>query len=157
MAYGGFWRRFAAGFVDLLVFLFPNAALRALIGLPSMLAPRPMEDADTARFIAMLAVGTLAGWLYCAGLESSRWQGTLGQQLLDLRVATLEGHRVSLARASARYFAQFFSYALCGTGFLFNLWTPRRQTLHDLLSGCVIVRPAASAQARLADASGRAG
>ena len=53
----------------------------------------------------------------------------------------LEGRRISFARATARYFGQILSALICGVGYLFNLWTSRRQMLHDLIAGCVIVRP----------------
>ena len=140
--YGGFWRRLAATFVDSLLFLFPDATARALMGLPSLFSLRPIEDTDQGRLLGLFAAGLAASWLYCALLESSRWQGTLGQQLLGLRVTTLSGRRVSFARATGRFVAQWLSWALCGVGYLFNLWTARRQTLHDLVSGCVLARPA---------------
>ncbi len=143
--YGGFWRRFAAGCVDALVLFFPNAILRELSGLPSPLSLRPLPDDMLGRSLMMTAIMTLVTWWYCARLESSHWQGTLGQQLLGMRVTDLAGRRISFLRATARYFGQWLSLLLCGVGYLFNLWTSRRQTLHDIVAGCVIVRPNAAA------------
>jgi uncharacterized RDD family membrane protein YckC len=139
--YAGFWRRFAAAFVDGLILFFPNAILRVLAGLPGPLSLHPLDEAQFGRSLAMTATMTLVYWWYCARLESSHWQGTLGQQLLGLRITDLHGGRISFARATGRYFAQWLSMLLCGLGYFFNLWTSRRQTLHDLVAGCVFVRP----------------
>jgi uncharacterized RDD family membrane protein YckC len=145
MRYAGFWRRFAAMFVDGLVLFFPDAIMRVLMGLPTALSMQVPRDDYSGRLAVALAVSTAAWWLYCGLLESSRWRGTLGQQLLGMQVGDLAGRRVSFGRASARYFAQWLSVLICGLGYLFNLWTPRRQTLHDMVSGCVLFVPAPEA------------
>lgn len=139
--YAGFWRRLAAMFVDGLVLFFPNAILRMLAGLPTPLSLHPLRDDLFGRALAVTATLTLIYWWYSARLESSRWQGTLGQQLLGLKVTDLHGRRISFLRATGRFFASSLSVLLCGFGYAFNLWTSRRQTLHDLVAGCVFVRP----------------
>ena len=48
--------------------------------------------------------------------------------------------RISFGRATGRYAAQWVSALLCGLGYLLNLWTRRRQTLHDLAAGCLLAR-----------------
>jgi uncharacterized RDD family membrane protein YckC len=45
----------------------------------------------------------LMGWLYFAGSESSIWQASIGKHVLGLRVASLEGQRISFKCASLRY------------------------------------------------------
>jgi uncharacterized RDD family membrane protein YckC len=139
--YGGFWRRFASATVDGLILFFPDAILRVLAGLPSPLSLRALSEDQTGRSLGISLVMTLVWWWYCSRLESSRWQGTLGQQLLGMRVTDLSGRRISFLRATGRFFAQWLSVLLCGFGYLFNLWTSRRQTLHDLVAGCTLVRP----------------
>ena len=77
-----------------------------------MLAGLPLDyfrtpsDVHTGRMLLMVVISAVIEWNYSARLESSRWRGTLGQQLFDLRVADAAGRRVSFARASGRYFAQ---------------------------------------------------
>ena len=87
-----------------------------------------------------LLVNAGIGWLYCALLESSPAQGTLGQQLMNLRVCDDRLRRVSFARATGRHVAQYLSALTLGLGYLVNLWTKKRQTLHDLAAGCVLAR-----------------
>jgi uncharacterized RDD family membrane protein YckC len=135
--YAGFWRRFATGLVDGVVVFFPISIARVLLGDDPFSAGTPWDDPSALRG-ALVNVGFW--WIYCAALECSGAQGTLGQQLLGLRVFDGRFRRISFARATARHFAQWLSVFTCGLGYLVNLWTKKRQTLHDLVAGCVIVR-----------------
>ena len=135
--YAGFWRRFFTGLVDGLVMFFPTAIVRVLFGENALSTASPITDPAALR---ALIVNLLLYWIYCAALESSAAQGTLGQQLLGLRVRDLQLRRISFVRATARHFGQWLSLFTCCVGYLLNLWTGRRQTLHDLVAGCVIAR-----------------
>jgi uncharacterized RDD family membrane protein YckC len=135
--YAGFWRRFATGLVDGLVLFFPVAIVRVFLGDDVFGTANSWTEPAALR-------GTLVNvffyWIYCATLESSGAQGTLGQQLLGLRVRDGRLRRISFWRATARHFAQWLSLFTCCVGYLLNLWTSRRQTLDDLVAGCVIAR-----------------
>ena len=135
--YAGFWRRFFTGLVDGLVMFFPCAIVRVLFGENALSTANPWTDPAALRGTI---VNLLLYWIYCAALESSGAQGTLGQQLLGLRVRDVHLRRISFFRATARHFGQWLSLFTCCIGYLLNLWTSRRQTLHDLVSGCVIAR-----------------
>ena len=135
-AYAGFWRRAAAVLLDSLVMFFPLATMRVVSGLDMMGEWNP--DSTTWWVLSWLEVAF--GWLYGALLISSSARGTLGLQVMDLQVCGLHGQRVSFGRATWRYFAQFLTVATLGIGYLMQLFTPRRQTLHDLVSGTVVVR-----------------
>lgn len=136
--YAGFWRRAVASLLDNVLLFFPIAIARALVGAPVMNQPMFTED-GTQSVINLGAI--LLGWLYCALQESSAAGGTLGQRTMGMRVTDVDGRRLSFARATGRYFAQVFTLLTCSLGFLFQLWTARRQTLHDLASGCVFTVP----------------
>ncbi len=133
--FAGFWRRFAATLVDGTILWFPPSILRVALGMP--LLDTSGSSSDEELFITLLTL--VLCWFYAALLESSARQATLGQQLLGIRVMDVEGRRITFGRATGRYFGQLLSAVLCGVGYLFNLWTSRRQTLHDLVSGCVLV------------------
>ena len=134
--YAGFWRRFAAFMLDNLLLFFPLGIARALMGLP---VSGYGGDTGDMREAAISVCGLLLSWLYCALQESSAAGGTLGQRALGMRVTGVQGRRISFGRASGRYFAQLLTLLTCSTGYLFQLWTARRQTLHDLASGCVFI------------------
>lgn len=136
LRYGGFWRRLATGIVDGIVLFFPFAIVRVLMG-GDVWGAGGLWANDAWRWSL---VNGLLGWLYCALLESSPAQGTLGQQLLGLRVCNYRLGRVGFGRATGRHFGQVLSALTCGLGYLVQLFTKRRQTLHDLIAGCVLVR-----------------
>jgi len=145
--FAGFWRRLSACLVDSILLYFPASTLRVILGLPLL---RMRDDWSDPRVLEAQCFAIAMAWLYCSLFESSRTRGTLGQQLLGMQVTDVEGRRISFARATGRHWAQWLSVFICGVGYLLNLWTSRRQTLHDLVAGCVVVRtgePAAGAHA----------
>ena len=87
------------------------------------------------------AVGLLAAAAYFILLDSSQKQGTWGKQIMGIRVTDLEGRRVSIGRATARFFAKcFLSNCTCGIAFLMPLFTEKKQTLHDMICGCLTLK-----------------
>ena len=68
-------------------------------------------------------------------------RGTLGMQVMDLHLTDLNGDQVSFGRAAGRYLATILSIVTFGIGYLMQLFTSRRQTLHDVVAGTVVVRP----------------
>jgi uncharacterized RDD family membrane protein YckC len=152
LQYAGFWRRFAAVLVDSIVLWFPSAAVRVVLGL------NPLALFETGSPAAWTSAGFefLLGWLYAALTISSSARGTLGHQLMDLQVTDLHGNRISFAHATGRYLAQILTLFTFGIGYLIQLLTPRRQTLHDLVSRTVVVRSRHGAAAPHAQMPGMA-
>ena len=137
VTYGGFWRRFSAAVLDSMILFFPAAIVRVLLGLSAT----GMFDPDTpASWVAGLFEFALDG-LYATLFLCSSARGTLGMQVMDLHVTDLQGDRIGLARSAGRYFAQLLSIVTFGIGYLIQPFTARRQTLHDLFAGTVVVRP----------------
>lgn len=85
--------------------------------------------------------------LYFAVFPATPLQGTPGKRLLGLRVADTKGARIGLVRAIVRFLASVPSIALGFIGVLAMDWTPRRQALHDLVAGTIVVRRRASLEA----------
>lgn len=75
---------------------------------------------------------------YWIVLEASPLQGSLGKWVMGLRVRTVEGHRLTLRQSVWRNFTRFFSLVPLGFGYLFILFSPTRQALHDSLSHTVL-------------------
>ncbi len=87
----------------------------------------------------MTLVGLVWSWLYAAGLESSRWQGTIGKQWVGLKVCDYEGERITFLRASGRHFAKYLSTLTCFLGFFMAWFGSRHLALHDRLSGTRVI------------------
>jgi uncharacterized RDD family membrane protein YckC len=143
--YAGFWRRFLASFVDGLVVGFVYYVLSNVLSgiLTLVLSP----DDSTASFLramliwlaVSLTVAVVVDWLYFAIFESSTWQATLGKRALGVVVTDLAGERISFGRATGRHFAHYLS-SIFLIGFLIQPFTARRQALHDLIAGTLVVR-----------------
>ena len=151
--YAGFWLRFVAHMIDslllgvvFLVLLVPLFLLTGLGGLLHSINPdHPPDPAVAAAFassIALIIVGSVAaGWLYNAYFESSDWQGTVGKKVMNVVVTDLQGNRISFARASGRFFAKLISGLIpFGIGYILAGITEKKQALHDMIAGCLVLR-----------------
>jgi uncharacterized RDD family membrane protein YckC len=136
VSYGGFWRRLVAVLLDSILLWFPSATIRVVLGLDPFGVFDPQSP---TAWIAACAEYALGG-AYAVLLIRSSMRGTLGLQVMDLQVTDLHGGRVSFLRAAWRYLAQLLTLVTFGVGYLLQLVTPRRQTLHDMVSGTVVVR-----------------
>jgi uncharacterized RDD family membrane protein YckC len=83
--------------------------------------------------------GILLPWLYYAGMESSEHQATLGKLALNIRVTDIEGHRIGFLRATVRHIAKILSGMLLMIGYIMIAFTAKKQGLHDLIAGCLVV------------------
>lgn len=97
---------------------------------------------------ALIAIGSLLGSLlsfaltlaYFVGYETSAKQGTWGKQILGIKVTDLSGRRISTGQAVGRFFAKIITGLTCGIGYLMPLFTDKKQTLHDLICGCLALK-----------------
>jgi uncharacterized RDD family membrane protein YckC len=88
----------------------------------------------------LAAIRTVLNWLYFSLLESSSWQATLGKKALGLEVTDLAGRRISFGRATGRFFAKYISAIILMIGFLMAAFTEKKQALHDILAGTLVIR-----------------
>lgn len=142
VSYAGFWRRCVSVALDSLLLFFPAATVRVFMGVPAL--PDLFSPAPTPP--AAMATEMLMGLFYVAVLVSSPARATLGMQVMGLELTDLRGARIGFGRAMVRWFAQVLDLVTLGIGYLIMLFTPRRQTLHDLVTGTVMVRAHAPAR-----------
>jgi uncharacterized RDD family membrane protein YckC len=150
VAYAGFWLRFVAFIIDQLLLYFvgmilflPFAASMST-GMRGMMTGRPPDVQTLFPMIhAMLRLALLRmviHWLYYSLLESSAWQGTLGKKALGLEVTDLDGNRISFGRATGRFFAKIISSIILFIGYIMAGFTEKKQALHDILAGTLVIR-----------------
>jgi uncharacterized RDD family membrane protein YckC/Tfp pilus assembly major pilin PilA len=135
--YAGFWKRFAAASLDLMILIVPMF----VPGIVVALVTGPKSIATLAADLSTLGVL----WLYFAIMESSSKQATLGKIAFGMRVVDLDGDRISFVRASARFFAKILSALSLAVGFLMAAVTRRKQALHDIVASCLVVNVDATA------------
>ncbi|MEX0602378.1 MAG: RDD family protein [Bacteroidota bacterium] len=158
MSYAGFWKRFVAYCIDVIILGVATfvifVPILALIGIGAASSMESMEymdedqlsDEGAAMMIALfgaymftVVVAFVAGWLYFALMESSAKQGTLGKMALSIVVTDLNGNRLTFGRATGRYFGKILSGAIFYIGFIMAGFTEKKQALHDMIAGCLVV------------------
>jgi uncharacterized RDD family membrane protein YckC len=65
---------------------------------------------------------------------------TLGKRVMGLAVQGVDGRQLSFAQASIRWAGRWASGLVLGLGYMLALFTDKRQTLHDLVAGTVVVQ-----------------
>lgn len=154
--YAGFWWRFLAHIIDYLIISIVSSIILLPVylafGITAFLkfAPGYCEN-DPAEVIplvfAILGLVVVASiisatmvWLYNAFMESSKYQATLGKMAVGLQVTDMNGERISFARATGRYFGKILSGMIILIGYLMAGFTEKKQALHDILAGCLVVK-----------------
>ena len=145
MAPAGMGRRVAAYLVDTLLVWIVSSGVQFLVAVAVLALSGPADaeaagrQADVAMAIGLL-VGAVASFLYRPLCEGSTWQATVGKRLLGLRVARADGGDLNFWQALLRQLARLACELTLGIGYLVALWTRRRQGLHDIIAGTVVVR-----------------
>jgi len=135
--YAGFWKRLAAFLIDYVALLIPTFAIGYIIGL--IYAHNGGRDKQEVELLGN-GVGILLFWLYFSVMESSALQGTLGKLALSIKVTDTSGQRVSFGKATGRHFGKIVSGIVLGIGLIMAGFTERKQALHDMMAGCLVVR-----------------
>jgi uncharacterized RDD family membrane protein YckC len=144
--YAGFWLRAVALLIDSVVLGFvtlPILARPIMQNIGTNITLKSYFEflsSGTTQAIAFSLLLDLMFWLYCAAFESSRWQATPGKKLLGLYVTDLKGNRISFVRASGRFLGKALEQLTLFIGFLMAGFTAKKQALHDILSGCLVLR-----------------
>lgn len=123
VTYAGFWERFAAAFLDGLILMVPTYLIQYMLG-------------DETSFV----INIIIGWLYAALQESGEAQATIGKKALGIQVTNLEGGRLSFGQATGRYFGKWVSTIILLIGYFMMLWSEKRQTLHDMMAGALVIK-----------------
>lgn len=135
-AYAGFWRRFAAWFIDTIILMVGGLIISFAFG--GVITSKGVSG--ESRKGAANILGMLVGWLYHALMESSVKQASLGKMALGLMVTDLSGQKISFARATGRHFAKIISALILFIGFIMAGFTSKKQALHDMIASCLVVR-----------------
>ncbi|HWM86412.1 MAG TPA: RDD family protein [Kofleriaceae bacterium] len=145
----GFWRRLAAGVIDLVVLApvmlimtwlaavitgirLPSANFRGLdFWLDMFLAGEPALLGGLGLALAIALI-----YLFLFQATTGR---TLGMRVLRVRVIDLFGDTPSIPRTAARTAAYLASVATLGLGFFWVAFDSEKRALHDWLAGTYVV------------------
>jgi uncharacterized RDD family membrane protein YckC len=126
--YAGFWIRLVAYIIDAIILgaiTYPMTQVLASMGIG--------EHSSNIMNIAI-------SWMYFAVFESSTWMGSPGKKALGLIVTDEQGERITIGRATRRYFAKILSVLLLGLGIAMIAFTARKQGLHDKIFHTLVMK-----------------
>lgn len=137
--YAGFWWRVLAYFIDYVIIVVAFFIIGGVLGLGFGLSSANAATIGTLTLFLVL-VAFVGVWLYHALGESSRWKGTFGKRACGLVVVDETGNQISFGRATGRYFAKVISGIILCVGYMMAGWTRRKQGLHDMIAGTLVLR-----------------
>ncbi len=133
MEYAGFWRRVGAALIDAILVGVVGGILNAILG----------ATGDDSGAIGGL-ITFVGAYAYYAGMESSSSQATVGKMALGIQVTDLNGRRISFWRALGRNLAEILSALILLIGYIMVAFTAKKQGLHDMIAGTLVVKKGAS-------------
>lgn len=135
--YAGFWLRFAALFLDGIILSLISFPVAFIVGLLFGISGAQESNAMIGIVYLMLFAVSAT---YFTLMESSEKGATLGKRAVNIRVVDMQGNRISKGKAFARWVSHALSYITLYVGFLMQPFTAKKQALHDMVSGTVVVK-----------------
>ncbi|WP_266202612.1 RDD family protein [Pontibacter kalidii] len=121
----------------LLAFALDVLLLLTLIGITDFFT---FSSNDEALFLKPERLLHLVlAWLYFAGTETCRCQGTLGKYLMNLRVTGPKGERISFRAATLRFLLRPVAAVLVILRFLVGSDDRVRRAFHDRVAGTQVI------------------
>ncbi|MCR2833229.1 RDD family protein [Parerythrobacter lacustris] len=138
--YAGFWLRVVAYIIDAIIVGIVGFVIGMIFGVGAVSTGTDISDPTGGGNAVLQMISIAIGVAYFAGMESSSWQATVGKKALGLVVTDLNGQRISLGRAIGRYFGKILSALILLIGFIMVAFTERKQGLHDMIAGTLVLK-----------------
>lgn len=135
MSYAGFWKRVVANLIDTVITVLIAMVAGFFVGFGMGVAGASQEVIGIVGILTGLAIGIA----YFTIMETSESQATLGKMALGIKVTNCAGGKITFGQALGRYFGKFLSGILLGIGFMMAGFTERKQGLHDMMAGSLVV------------------
>lgn len=146
----GFWRRFAAGWIDLAIILPVGlilawiASALADVHLPPSRIRGPdfwldLVLASDPALMTAFAMILIVGVVYLMVFQALMGR-TLGMRVLKMRVIDVWGDRPSIARCAARTAGYLAGLATVMLGFLWVGFDSEKRGLHDWIAGTYVIK-----------------
>lgn len=144
LIYAGFWMRFFAAFLDVLVLC--TGIIIVLVSIGTVIAINGRDSLiDDTQLVSIFYWGIIfLAISYYVFMHSGMQGATYGKRWMNIKVLNTQGGPLTVSRALGRLIARMISHILLFTGFLIQPFTPRKRALHDLIAGTIVVRNNAS-------------
>lgn len=146
LEYAGFWLRFGAKFIDMIILsviqMIINIPLFAMMG-PSMVQMAPDQPPDMSQF--WLIYGIVYAIQLAISITYPTWfvgkyAATPGKMICKIKIVMPDGGRVTYLRAFARFFGEMVSWMTFGIGFIMAAFDGQKRALHDHICTTRVVR-----------------
>lgn len=154
MPFASWGARFGAYLIDFIIVFIPLIIIGFIVGfLAGVLAAANGSSTDSSSTTGAIA-GTVLFGTYCCILPFSillpaiyfiffwtKKNGqTLGDKLLNIRVVSVDGTPITTGKALLRYLGYIVNGLTLYIGWLWPLWDPCKQGLHDKIAGTYVIR-----------------
>jgi uncharacterized RDD family membrane protein YckC len=134
LEYAGFWRRFAAFFIDAIIL---GMIIRVLF-------PFSFWNVRNAWYlIPIVAISNLVSTAITVAYSVIfwAWRGqTLGKMVMNIKVLRVDGSNITPGYALLRYLGYVVCFLIVGLGFLWIPFDSRKQGIHDKIADTVVVK-----------------
>ena len=143
--YAGWWRRFAAIFIDGLLLALPFVAA-IVVAIAVTEGGSEEHDENPVWFLVIVAwlFWIVAPFVYYTILHGRPRGQTLGKRLLGIRVTGIDLQPIGYGRAFGRALIASLLWIACYLpgilDALWPLWDERKQALHDKVANSIVVR-----------------
>jgi len=79
-------------------------------------------------------------FIYWILMEASIWQASVGKRMMGLKVVTEAGEKPEIAQCAARNVLKILSAITLFIGFFMAGWTNKKQALHDMIPGMLVIK-----------------
>jgi uncharacterized RDD family membrane protein YckC len=130
--YAGFGSRLLAAIVDSLILGVVNFGAGLVIGMA-------MGNDTSVQYVAQ-GIGLVLAILYYVVYQNKTGQ-TFGKKALGLKVVNANGETPGMGTLALREIVgKWVSAIILGIGYLWMLWDPRKQCLHDKIASTFVVK-----------------
>ncbi|TAK95401.1 RDD family protein [Patescibacteria group bacterium] len=138
--YVGFWMRAAAMIIDAIILAAVGFAIGLVIGVVNLTTNSGLlSGANPILEKLFFQLIELAIFFVYHIFMVIRFQATLGKMALGMRVYADDLSRPSVGKVVGREFGKLVSMITLGIGYLMTAFTGKKQALHDMIAGTVVV------------------
>lgn len=138
VAYAGFWRRWAASFLDGLI----TGVFGFIVGFAIGLAGATLKTDQTVISVVSSLLSVAVTWTYAVGMTAKYGQ-TWGKKWLHIKIVSVndKSSTPSWGKLLLREtLGRFVSGIVLGLGYLWMIWDKNKQTWHDKMAGTVVIK-----------------
>lgn len=130
MRYAGFWIRFVAKFVDIIILQVVQFVLGLLVGIVVGVLGARGDGAQAVLTIGLVVMGLAINVAYQT-IMIGKYAATVGKMAVGVRVVKPDGGRVSMGNAAGRYFGEMLSGLILSIGYIMAAFDEEKRALHD--------------------------